>query len=128
MPYFSDSSLKKLETCHKDLRLICVKSIEIIDFAVICGYRNKEEQTIAFQRGFSKANYPLSRHNHLPSKAVDIAPYPINFKDDKKFYELAGVIKAVAHYLFENGAISHKLKWGGEFKSLKDLPHFELIV
>lgn len=127
MPYFSKTSIEKLKTCHNDLQVICNKAIELYDFAVICGYRNKEEQSKAFKGGFSKVNYPLSRHNHLPSNAMDLCPYPIDWKNENRFYELAGIIKTVADYLLTSGKISHKIQWGGDWRTLnKDLPHFEL--
>lgn len=119
MPYFSKRSSEKLDTCHKDLILICSKAIEIYDFSVLCGYRNKEEQAEAFKKGYSKVNYPLSRHNHLPSNAIDLAPYPIDFKDINRFYKLAGIIKAIAYLK------GIKIKWGGEW-TFKDYPHFQL--
>jgi peptidoglycan L-alanyl-D-glutamate endopeptidase CwlK len=125
MPYFSKRSSENLDTCHKDLIFICSKAIEIIDFSVLCGYRNQSEQEFVYNAGNSKLHYPDSKHNKKPALAVDIAPYPLNWKDINKFYELKGVIFTVAHYLKANGAITHKLKWGGKWK-MKDYPHYQL--
>jgi len=60
---------------------------------------------------------------------MDIAPYPIDWKDLERFYVLAGVIMACAH---EEGV---KIRWGGDWdsdgdyhdSSFIDLPHFELV-
>lgn len=44
MPYFSSKSKERLETCEVDLKDIFNQLIETVDFAVLCGFRNKEEQ------------------------------------------------------------------------------------
>jgi peptidoglycan L-alanyl-D-glutamate endopeptidase CwlK len=56
----------------------------------------------------------------MPSMAIDVAPYPIDWSDFEKFHELAGFIKATA---IEHGI---HIKWGGDWKSFQDMPHWEL--
>jgi len=122
MPRFSKRSQERLKTCHKDIQAICNDAIEIIDFSVIWGRRNEEEQTKAYNEGYSKAKYGESKHNVEPkSEAVDLLPYPSGWGDKEQFYLLAGVIKACAHKR------KIKIKWGGEFKSFFDGAHFEII-
>lgn len=120
MPRLGNKSRKKLETCDKKLQEILETAIEIMDFSVLCGHRGEEEQNEYYHTGRSKVKYPNSKHNKSPSKAVDIAPWPIDWEDKARFHELAGVIKAVAH---EKGI---KIKWGGDFKGFFDGPHYEL--
>ena len=100
--------------------MILKEAIHIYDFSVLCGHRGKDEQNLAYKKGFSKLKFPESKHNSIPSRAVDIAPYPIDWDDHKRFYELAGIIKGIAH---EKGI---EIRWGGNFRGWKDLPHFEL--
>lgn len=131
--HFSNSSRKELETCDKRLRLIANRAIDIVDFTVICGRRSKELQNKLFQEGKTKVQWPDSKHNETypdePSRAFDLAPYPINWTDLKRFYYLAGVIQAIAH---EMGIA---IRWGGDWDSdndfndqdFNDLVHFELI-
>lgn len=120
MPSFSRKSRERLITCDQRLQLICLEAIAETDFAVICGFRNKEEQEKAYEGGFSKAKWGQSPHNRLPSKAVDLVPYPIDWNNIERFEELAVVIKRIAD------THNIKIKWGGDFKSFKDYPHFEL--
>lgn len=96
-------------------------TIKRIDFSIICGRRNKEEQNAAYYTGKSKVMYPESKHNSNPSLAFDVIPYPFNgWKDKKQFYSLANIMKEEANKLNIN------IKWGGDFKSFFDGPHFEL--
>jgi peptidoglycan L-alanyl-D-glutamate endopeptidase CwlK len=70
----------------------------------------------------------MSKHNSKPSLAVDIAPYPIDWADDERFYFLAGIIKAASHQ------VGVKVRWGGDWDSdddfhdqtFMDLGHFEI--
>ncbi len=122
MPKFSETSQARLATCHPDLIRLMEHVIKDcpIDFTILCGHRGKEEQDKAFREGKSRARYPASRHNATPSQAVDIAPWPINWKDTERFARLAGYVQRCAQEL------GIAIKWGGEFTSLKDMPHFEL--
>ena len=76
------------------------------------------------------------------SMAVDIMPWKKgtnafsgNEKDDRRFYMLMGMVKAVAARLKAEGEITHDVRfgldWDGDdtFRDQKfdDLPHFELI-
>lgn len=117
---FGKKSKERLATCHPDLQLIMNDLIQIMDVSIVCGHRTEEEQTEAFNKGFSKVQYPNSKHNSSPSMAVDVIPYPEGYSNREKFYEMAGMVKAIAH---KHGI---KIKWGGEFKNFFDAPHFQL--
>ena len=121
MPKFSNKSKEKLVTCDIRLQNICHEAIKIMDFSVICGYRDEEAQNSLFEKGMTKAKWGESEHNNIPAKAVDLLPYPSGWDDKYKLYELAGVIGAVA---FSQGV---KIKWGRDFKSFFDGAHFELM-
>lgn len=129
MARFSESSKKKLNTCEPKLQRLCYEAINIMDFTVLCGHRGKEEQDKAVAEGKSKTPYPNSKHNSSPSKAVDLAPYPIDWNDRERFVLLIGIIKGLAH------AYGIKIRCGADFNgdmnfrndSFVDLPHIELI-
>ena len=139
MPKFGSKSRKQLESCHDDLQVLFNTVILEIDCSVICGYRNKEDQDKAVALGNSKAVYPEGKHNSRPSTAVDVYPYPIDFDDLPRFYWFAGWVLAKAEILRNVGEITHKIRWGGNWKgfdkgvidfkknTFNDLPHFELI-
>ena len=143
MPKFGRKSREHLETCHPDLQTLFNTVVEKVDCSVTCGYRNKEDQDKAVASGNSKAVYPEGKHNSNPSTAIDVYPYPIDFKDLDRFYWLGGWVMAKAEILRNVGEITHKIRWGGNWKGLNngkidfsynrrkdvlnDLPHFELI-
>lgn len=131
MPRYSKSSLEKLEMCHPDLRLLFNRVIQIIDCSIIEGHRNEAEQNKAYTDGKSKLKYPDSKHNKVPSMAIDVVPYPIDWNDRERFYLLAGIVYSVSE------SLNIKIRWGGDWKrtilsgertnSFDDLPHWELI-
>lgn len=118
----SPRSLIKLSTCAPKLVKLIMEAIKTspFDFAVICGHRGEEQQTKAFDEGRSKVLYPMSEHNSVPSTAVDLAPYPIDWDDIEKFKILACHIKITAYLL------DIPIEWGGDWKSFKDYPHYQL--
>lgn len=128
---FSEHSLEQLNTCSGRLQEIVREAIKIIDFTVIIGYRNPEQQEEAFEAKKSKLHWPNSAHNKFPSLAVDLAPInkgKIDWTDVKAFAYLAGIMKTIA---FQQGV---DLIWGGDFNrdnvmnndGFNDLPHFEI--
>jgi len=121
MPRFGLHSLKLLSECDPRIQQICNEAIKYYDFAVVCGHRNQEEQDECFRNGTSKLRYPKSKHNSLPSLAVDLVPYPIDWKDIKRFKQLGVIMKREADKL------GIRIRWGGDFIFFKDYPHFEVI-
>ena len=139
MPSFSKASLEKLDTCDPRLQMIFKEVIRYVDCTILCGHRGQKEQDEAFAKGLSKLKWPNGEHNKVPSRAVDVAPYPVKWgeqgtaeqrkKDIARFYFFAGYVKSVADNM------NIKLRWGGDWDSdldfneqnFDDLPHFELI-
>ena len=136
MPEFSKTSLNRLNTCHVDLQIIASEVVRLVDCSVLEGHRSHDRQTLLFQKGASKVEWPNSKHNPMPSMAVDLAPYPIVWDDEGRFYFFAGYVFCVAARLLEEGAISHRLRYGGDWDSdtytedqtFMDLVHFELVA
>lgn len=126
MPQFSGRSLTKLSECHPLLQKLMRDVIQSVDFSVICGYRNKQEQDIAYESGHSKLRWPQSKHNSNPSLAVDIVPYPIDWDNIAAFHMLSDEVKASWERLPEAEKRGWELSWGGDWKKFKDYPHWEL--
>ena len=130
MPAFGRSSREKLNTCDPFLIEIMEEAIKVMDFTVLEGIRGREDQEKAFREGRSKAKYGESKHNSFPSRAIDIAPWPIDWEDAEAFVLLAGVVMAVAHRL----GYGDLVRWGGDWDSdrrtkderFRDYPHYEL--
>jgi peptidoglycan L-alanyl-D-glutamate endopeptidase CwlK len=129
MPSYSKTSLKRLSTCDERLQILFHEVIKYYDCSILCGHRGQEEQDEAYRKGYSKLKFPRSKHNALPSKAVDVAPYPIDWNDHTRFYHFAGFVKGIAAKL--GLKIRCGCDWDGDnnFKdqTFHDLPHFELL-
>lgn len=135
MPKFSPASLAKLATCDQRLQDICNEAIQIIDFKVDCGHRDKAGQDAAVAAGTSKKPWPTGNHNSLPSRAVDLLPLAnlkLDWDDLILFGRLMGIIQAIG---FRRGIrLRFGLDWDGDFRSVyrdpteafQDCPHVEL--
>lgn len=129
MPSFGTESNKRLETCHVDLQDVCRQAIKYYDFTVLEGFRSNARQDDLFRQGKSKLKGGQSKHNTSPCRAIDIAPYPIDWNDSKRFFLLAGFMFQAA------GQLGVKLRWGADWnmnwvhtdQTFNDLPHFELV-
>lgn len=137
MPNFSENSLDKLATCHLDLQVLMKEVVKFFDITVLEGHRDEKDQEADFAKGTTKLHYPFGKHNAIPSCAVDVAPYPVQWDKTGQFYYLAGFVLATARRLRDEKMISHDIRWGGDWncnydvndeKGLRDLPHFELIL
>ena len=104
------------------------RAIEITeqDFTVIEGIRNVNRQRALLKAG--KSTTMNSRH--ITGHAADLSPYPfagdvdkdgtLNIHDWDQYYPIEKAMKAAAEELEVD------IKWGGDWKSFPDGPHFEL--
>ena len=129
MPSFSKTSRKRLDTCHPDLIQVCELVIPNYDFTVLEGYRTNVRQNELFRQGKSKLRAGESKHNNNPSIAVDLAPWPIRWDEERAFYFLAGLMFQAASQL--GVTLRYGGDWNGNFdfsdQSFFDLVHFELV-
>lgn len=133
MPSFGTRSKNNLATCDQRLQDLFNEVIKHYDCSVICGHRSKEAQDEAFHSGRSKVRWPNGKHNTLPSKAVDVAPWfkdapHIRWNDTESWYHFVGYVRGVASQMgikIRSGA-----DWDGDFnlkdQNFMDLPHFEI--
>lgn len=121
MPTFSETSKRRLSECDERLQKLFNEVIKVFDCSVICGYRGPEEQEAAFVAGTSHAHFGQSPHNTIPARAIDVVPYPVDWQQIEKFEQLGAIVLEVAA---RQGV---KVRWGRDFKNLKDYPHWEVI-
>lgn len=137
MPEFGKKSLKLLADVEPDLVRVLSEAIKYMDFTVTCGHRTLDEQQALYAQGRTRAG-PIvtkcdgidkkSMHQGMPSRAVDIAPWPIDWNDTQRFIYLAGHVMGIA------GMMDIPLRCGVDFNKnynlnddrFDDLPHFEL--
>lgn len=125
----SANDREKLKGVHPDLARVYARFVETFkadfDVRITQGVRTLEEQRRNVARGVSKTmksrHIPASNRSRL-AEAIDLAPF---FAGSPKwdwpyFHQIAAGMKAAAK--LENVPIV----WGGDWKSFKDGPHFEL--
>jgi peptidoglycan L-alanyl-D-glutamate endopeptidase CwlK len=135
-------SKEQYDTAHPDLQLIADTVLQIHDCSFKQGHRDQATQDKYFNNGTSKVKWPNGKHNKTPSQAMDLAPYikGENPYDMERVLFFAGIVMAVADMLYSQGKISHKLKWGGSWRTeanavfafdrngFFDGIHFELVM
>jgi peptidoglycan L-alanyl-D-glutamate endopeptidase CwlK len=144
---FGKNSLKELYTCHVDLQKILSLAISRtnVDFGISEGYRSLERQKILFDDGKSTIDGISKKgmHNHKPSLAADLYVYHPDIEIREKIaYDkvhlayIIGIVASCAVELLEDGEITHKIRWGGNWdmdgvlvidQKFQDLPHVELV-
>jgi len=135
MPKYSQSSQKRLSTCHRDLQTVFNEVIKYYDVTIACGHRGEAAQQEAYDDGFSTVQFPNSKHNSIPSMATDAIPYPQKWSDMDALQVLGGFVMGVASQLYEQGKITHLIRWGHDWdgdhdyhdQTFIDAPHFELF-
>lgn len=118
MPEYSIRSRNKLDTCDTRIIKVFLEVIKKIDHVVLWGHRGKIIQDEFYKKGTSKVKYPNSKHNHEPSLAIDVAPWPVDWKNIDQFRELANIVQDEAD---RQGV---ELIWGGSWGW--DYGHFEI--
>lgn len=117
---FGTKSKTILAGVHPDLKRVMVLALSRspLDFTVLEGRRTLSRQKLLLRKG---ATTTLNSR-HLTGHAVDVAPM-IGGKvrwDWPLYHKLALTIKKAAKDLKVN------IRWGGDWKSFKDGPHWEL--
>jgi peptidoglycan LD-endopeptidase CwlK len=114
-------SLRNLEGVHPDFRRVMDRALQEspLNFEVIEGLRTVARQKQLVAMGASKT----MNSRHITGHAVDLLPIGPDGKgrfDWPLYHKLAPAVKAAAA---KEGVA---LVWGGDWKSFKDGPHFEL--
>ena len=121
---FGKRSRQNLKGVNAKLVNVLNTLIKIMDVTVIEGVRSKERQAELLEKGATKVKYS----RHMEGKAVDIAPYPIDWKDRERFHYMGGMVRGIGKQL------GVKIRWGGDWDSdgeikdnnFDDLVHVEI--
>ena len=120
MRKYSQRSLNSLRGIHPDLRRVIDRALQDspLDFVVIEGLRTEERQRELVASGASRT----MNSRHLTGHAVDLLPIGPNGPafDWPLYDQLGPAVKLAAD---KEGVA---LDWGGDWKSFRDGPHFEL--
>lgn len=113
-------SLTRLEGVHEDLKKVVTRASEIteVEFVVTEGLRTKARQAQLFAAGASQT----MNSRHLTGHAVDLAALVggVVRWDWPLYDKLGAAMKQAAKEL------GIPIIWGGDWKTLRDGPHFEL--
>ena len=111
----NERSRKNLAGVHPDLVAVVERARERCDFLVTEGLRPKERQAFLVKSGKSQTQ----NSRHLYGLAVDLCDCDGCY-DIPDMHEIAKAMKAAAIEL------EVPIRWGGDWKTFKDTPHFEL--
>ena len=125
MPRFGKRSKSRLKGVNVKLVNVLNELIKIMDVTIIEGVRSKERQAELLEEGATKVKYS----RHMEGKAVDLAPYPIDWNDRDRFHYMGGMLRGIAHQM------GVKVRWGGDWdgdgetknNNFDDLVHIELV-
>ena len=113
-------SITNLRGVHPDLVAVVKRAITLteIDFTVTEGLRTKERQAQLFKAGASKT----MNSRHITGHAVDLAAWVEGgVRWDWPLYaKLAKAMKSAS------AELNVPIIWGGDWRTFKDGPHFEL--
>ena len=124
MYHFGKRSKERLKGVNPKLVNVINQLIKIMDVTVIEGLRSQERQDELVAKGASKTKYS----KHIEGRAVDIAPYPIDWEDRERVHYMGGMLRGIA----QNMGVS--IRWGGDWdndgeikdNNFDDLVHVEL--
>jgi peptidoglycan L-alanyl-D-glutamate endopeptidase CwlK len=113
-------SKQRLKGVHPDLVKVVERAIEIstIDFTVLEGLRTPERQKALLEAGASQT----LNSRHITGHAVDLGAWVDNQVDWSwpLYHKIAAAMKDAAK---QEGV---SIVWGGDWRTFKDGPHFEL--
>ena len=124
MPKFGKRSKERLRGIDARLVSVLNELVKIMDVTIIEGLRSEQRQEKLLKEGSTKTKFS----KHITGKAVDLAPYPIDWNDRDRFHYMGGMIRGIAKQLNVN------VRWGGDWDSdgetkdnrFDDLVHVEI--
>ena len=124
MPKFGKRSKERLRGIDARLVSVLNELVKIMDVTIIEGLRSEQRQEKLLKAGSTKTKFS----KHIEGKAVDLAPYPIDWEDRDRFHYMGGMIRGIAKQL------NVSVRWGGDWdsdgetkdNSFDDLVHVEI--
>lgn len=122
---FGKRSKERLKGVDHRLIMILDELIKIMDVTIIEGLRSAKRQEQLLKKGATKVKYS----KHMEGKAVDLAPYPIDWEDRDTFHYMAGMVRGIGHLLNIKVRVGADWDSDGNTKdnSFDDLVHIELV-
>tara|TARA_R110000765_G_scaffold296558_1_gene391692 strand:- start:546 stop:941 length:396 start_codon:yes stop_codon:yes gene_type:complete len=124
-------SLENLKGVNPILIEILERALEIssnrvdgVDFTIIntAGIRTPEEQNRLFKQGVSNADGYIKISKHQTGDALDVVPYV----NGRASWDEKELLKVAICMLQASKELGYRLKWGGFWRTFKDLPHYQV--
>lgn len=151
MPRLGTTSMSRLSTAKRDVQTIMMEVVKHFDIMVVECNRTAERQNEHWSKGRKlkfkgadvkkRANWTiinktlivthkdgyekLSRHQKVPSDAIDVVPYPELWSSKTRLIEMRGAIKITQERLLAEGKIETLLDNGADLWDGFDLPHYQ---
>ena len=124
MPRFGRRSKERLKGVDAKLVNVPNELKKRMDVTVIEGLRSQERQNELVAQGKSKTKFG----KHVAGKALDLAPYPVDWEDRERFHYMGGLVRGIGH------SLGVSVRWGGDWdsdgeikdNSFDDLVHIEI--
>ena len=120
---FGARSRENLDGCHPDLQALAlaVMALQVMDFSCTEGPRTLETHQELQDKDppVTWVGFNRSKHSHVPSSAMHLEPYPINYEDTDAYSRLIGMAQAVA------AQMGIGIRLGALWKT-RDYAHIEL--
>lgn len=137
MAVLGKQSKNNLKGVHPNLVKVIEEAIKEtpIDFTITSGVRTLKEQQALYAQGRTKPGGIVTKADGIKNKsnhqakadgyghAIDLCPYvngQLDWDNENNFRVIS------AHVLATAKCLGIKVVWGGNFKSILDLPHYEL--
>jgi len=130
MNTWGNKSLLVRTTLDPRLQAMVDELLDYMDVSLTSGHRNEAEQNALYPR-YTQVQWPDSMHNHKPSLAVDIQPYP--YPDNENDLRAAlGYMAGLCWMIAQKHGF--KIRWGGDWNrngsvtdnGFNDLFHLEI--
>jgi peptidoglycan L-alanyl-D-glutamate endopeptidase CwlK len=129
MPKYGLRSKRRMKGLDSRLIDILDELIKIMDVTIIEGLRSAKTQNEYYLDKKSKLDGYKKKSKHQTGRAVDLAPYPVDWKNTNRFYYMGGMIQGIAKEK------NIKIRWGGDWdrdgetkdQTFMDLVHIEVL-
>ena len=98
--------------------------VDGVDFTIIntAGVRTPQQQNKLFREGRSNCDGYNKISKHLTGDALDVVPYV----NGGASWDEKELLKVSVCMLQASKELGYNLKWGGFWRTFKDLPHYQL--
>jgi peptidoglycan L-alanyl-D-glutamate endopeptidase CwlK len=125
--------LPKMQIAARRLMGVARDSFKVGTVQILSGTRSYTEQDVLFAKRPKVTNARGGQSNHNFGIAVDVGIFVggkyytgANATESRAYSDLAKVIKPALGFVSAKRSEDRLLDWGGDWKSIVDMPHYEL--